>query len=85
MATNTDIVIAATFDYEDTGSYAVAAPKSNALIKAINPIIEGEVAKTYKDGKTLYETWVDEAQTLFIALGDNASEANPDDESGDLD
>lgn len=85
MLTNDDIEIVATFDYEDTGSYAVAAPNAKALITAINPIIEGEVTKIVKDNKTLYETWIDEANILFIALGDNASEANPDDESGDLD
>ena len=85
MATNDEIVIAGTFDYEDTGSYAVAAPKSKALIDAINPIIEQEVAKVKENGKTTYEVWVEEAQALFVALGDNAAEENPDDESGDLD
>ena len=85
MATNDEIVIAGTFDYEDTGSYAVAAPNSKALIDAINPIIEQEVAKVKENGKTTYEVWVDEAQALFVALGDNAAEENPDDESGDLD
>ena len=84
MATNDDIAICATFDYEDTGSYCVAAPNKKALIDAINPYIEGEVAKE-KNGKTLYDTWIDEAQALFIALGDNAKEENPEDESGDLD
>ena len=38
-----------------------------------------------KNGKTLYDTWIEEAQALFIALGDNAKEENPEDESGDLD
>ena len=84
MATNDEITICATFDYEDTGSYCVASPKAQALIEAINPIIEGEVTKV-TNGKTLYETWIDEAQALFIALGDKAQEANPDDDSGDLD
>lgn len=85
MATNDDIVVAATFDYEDTGSYAVASPKAKSLIDAINPIIEESVAKAGADGKTQYEKWVDEAQALFIALGDKAAEENPNEESGDLD
>lgn len=84
MATNDDIVVCATFDYEDTGSYCVAAPNKKALIDAINPYIENEVAKE-KNGKTLYDTWIEEAQALFISLGDNAKEENPEDESGDLD
>ena len=84
MATNDDIVVAATFDYEDTGSYCVAAPNKKALIDAINPYIENEVAKV-ENGKSLYEKWIDEAQALFISLGDKAKEENPDDDSGDLD
>ena len=71
--------------YEDTGSYAVASPKAKSLIDAINPIIEESVAKAGSDGKTQYEKWVDEAQALFIALGDKAAEENPNEESGDLD
>ena len=51
---------------------------------AINPYIENEVAKE-NNGKTLYDTWIEEAQALFISLGDNAKEENPEDESGDLD
>lgn len=84
MATNSDIVKCATFDYEDTGSYCVAAPNKTALIEAINKIIGEDVVKV-TNGKSLYETWIDEAQALFISLGENAAEENPDDESGDLD
>lgn len=84
MATNDDIAICATFDYEDTGSYCVSSPDKKALIDAINPYIEKEVTKV-TNGKSLYEAWIDEAQALFIALGDKAKEENPDEESGDLD
>ena len=84
--TNDDnLTIVGTFVYDDSGSYAVAAPNNMALIEAINPIIEDEVSKTQTNGKTLYETWIEEAQALFASLGDNAAEENPDDESGDLD
>lgn len=82
VAADDNLTVCATFDFEDTGSYAIAAPTKMELVKAINPIIE-KAATAQANGKTMYETWKEEAEALFVSLGDNASEANP--EEGDLD
>ena len=77
--TDPDITQVATFDYEDTGSYAVAAPGNTSLINAINPLI-AKVQEKNEEGKTMYDIWTDEANALFEQLGSNASEENPDDD-----
>lgn len=80
QTTNNDLVLAATFDYEDTGSYAVAKSGNNQLIDAINPIIAKVATKDSTTGKTMYDVWTDEANELFEKLGSNAAEENPTDD-----
>ena len=77
--TDSEITQVASFDYEDTGSYAVAAPGNSSLINAINPII-AKVQEKNSEGNTMYDVWAEEASALFEKLGSNAAEVNPDDD-----
>ena len=59
------------FEVESSALFAILQKDNTALAEAINPICE-EVAKGQ------YQTWLDEADALFLTLGDNAGELVPE-------
>jgi polar amino acid transport system substrate-binding protein len=59
------------FEVESSALFAILQKDNTALAEVINPICE-EVAKGQ------YQTWLDEADALFLALGDNAGELVPE-------
>lgn len=61
------------FEVEDSALYAIFKKDNQALADKVSPICE-EVAKGQ------YQTWLEEADALFLALGDNAGELIPDEE-----
>ena len=59
------------FEVESSALFAIFQKDNSALAEVINPICE-EVAKGQ------YQTWLDEADALFLTLGDNAGELVPE-------